>query len=77
LREDFLRLQPVDTTELLPSSRHRIYPGDNTIAFTFSVCDVTLIFRAYTTMPPATPAPLESTHDRAKYVVFQLGIDRC
>jgi hypothetical protein len=77
LRKDFLRLQPVDTTKLLASSRHRIYSGDNAIAFTLGIGNVAFIFRTYTTVPSATSPSLEPTHDRAENVVFQLGVDRC
>jgi len=70
LREDLLCPQPVDTTELLSSSCHRIDSGDSTIAFTFGVRDFTLIFRTHATVPSATSASLEPAHDRAKYMVF-------
>jgi hypothetical protein len=64
-------------TGLLPSSCHGTDPGDSTIAFPFGVGDFALIFRAYATVPLATLASLEPAHDRAEYMVFQPGVDRC
>jgi hypothetical protein len=75
LRENLFCLQPVSTTMLLPSSHHGI--RDSAIAFDFGVRNVALILRARTTIPSRAVASLEPTHDCAKYVIFQLGVDRC